>query len=177
VQVGAYFRSTEAPHIYGVGDVIGPPALAATGIEQARVAVFHMFSETLKSDIAPLLPTGIYTIPEVSCVGDTEAALVEKQIPYVAGRARYADLPRGDIIGDDAGFMKLLFHGDDLRLLGVHVMGEHATELVHIGLVVMAMDATADLFNRTCFNYPTLGDLYKYAAYDAIVQKHRPGRC
>jgi len=176
VQVGAYFRSTEAPHIYGVGDVIGPPALAATGIEQARVAVFHMFGETLKSDIAPLLPTGIYTIPEVSCVGDTEAALVEKQIPYVAGRARYADLPRGDIIGDDAGFMKLLFHGDDLRLLGVHVMGEHATELVHIGLVVMAMDATADLFNRTCFNYPTLGDLYKYAAYDAIVQKHRPGR-
>ena len=176
VQVGAYFRSTEAPHIYGVGDVIGPPALAATGIEQARVAVFHMFSETLKSDIAPLLPTGIYTIPEVSCVGDTEAALVEKQIPYVAGRARYADLPRGDIIGDDAGFMKLLFHGDDLRLLGVHVMGEHATELVHIGLVVMAMDATADLFNRTCFNYPTLGDLYKYAAYDALVRKHRPGR-
>jgi len=176
VQVGAYFRSTEAPHIYGVGDVIGPPALAATGIEQARVAVFHMFGETLKSDIAPLLPTGIYTIPEVSCVGDTEAALVEKQIPYVAGRARYADLPRGDIIGDDAGFMKLLFHGDDLRLLGVHVIGEHATELVHIGLVVMAMDATADLFNRTCFNYPTLGDLYKYAAYDALVRKHRPGR-
>jgi NAD(P) transhydrogenase len=109
VQVGAHFESTEVPHIYGAGDVIGPPALAATGIEQARVAVCHAFGETLKSDIAPLLPTGIYTIPEASCVGETEAALVEKKIPYLAGRARYADIPRGDIIGDNVGFLKLLF--------------------------------------------------------------------
>jgi NAD(P) transhydrogenase len=174
VQVGAYYQSIEVPHIYGVGDVIGPPALAATGIEQARVAVFHMFGETLKDDIAALLPTGIYTIPEVSCVGDTEAALAEKQIPYVAGRARYADLPRGDIIGDHTGFLKLLFHRDDLRLLGVHVMGEHATDLVHVGLVAMLMNATADVFNRACFNYPTLGDLYKYAAYDALLQTYKP---
>jgi len=175
VQVGPSYQSTEVPHIYGAGDVIGPPALAATGIEQARVAVFHAFGDTRKSGIAPLLPTGIYTIPEASCVGDTEAALIEKKIPYLAGRARYADLPRGDIMGDRGGFLKLLFHRDDLRLLGVHVVGEQATEVVHVGLVAMMMGATADLFNRTCFNYPTLGDLYKNAAYDAILQKNEPG--
>lgn len=171
IQVGAHFQSTEVPHIYGAGDVVGPPALAATGIEQARVAVCHAFGETIKCDIAPLLPTGIYTIPEASCVGETEAALVEKNIPYIVGRARYGDIPRGDIIGDNVGFLKLLFHRDDLRLLGVHVMGEHATEVVHIGLVAMLMNASAELFNRACFNYPTLGDLYKYAAYDAILQQ------
>ncbi len=174
VQVGPNYQSTEVPHIYGAGDVIGPPALAATGIEQARVAVFHAFGDSLKSGIAPLLPTGIYTIPEASCVGDTEASLAAKQIPYFAGRARYADLARGDIIGDSTGFLKLLFHRDDLRLLGVHVMGEQATEVVHVGLVAMMMNATADLFNQACFNYPTLGDLYKYAAYDAILQKYPP---
>ncbi len=170
VQVGAHYQSTEVPHIYGAGDVIGPPALAATGIEQARVAVFHAFGNSMKSELTPLLPTGIYTIPEASCVGDTETALVEKGIPYVVGRARYADIPRGDIIGDETGFLKLLFHRDDMRLLGVHVMGEHATELVHIGLMAMMSNATAELFNRACFNYPTLGDLYKYATYDALLQ-------
>jgi NAD(P) transhydrogenase len=175
IQVGSHFQSTEVPHIYAAGDVVGPPALAATGIEQARVAVCHAFGETLKSDITPLLPTGIYTIPEASCVGETEAALQEKKIPYVAGRARYGDIPRGDIIGDNVGFLKLLFHHDDLRLLGVHVMGEQATELVHIGLIAMMMNATAELFNRACFNYPTLGDLYKYAAYDAIIHRYKPG--
>jgi len=175
VQVGPHFASTEVPHIYGAGDVIGPPALAATGIEQARVAVFHAFGNPIKREMSPLLPTGIYTIPEASCVGDTEAALIEKKIPYVAGRARYADLPRGDIMGDKGGFLKLLFHRDDLRLLGVHVLGEQATEVVHIGLVAMMAEATADLFNRTCFNYPTLGDLYKHAAYEAILQRHQPG--
>src|SRR4030095_16251826 len=89
LQWNTHFKSTEVPHIYAAGDVVGPPALAATGIEQARVAVCHAFGETFKSDIAPLLPTGIYTIPEASCVGDTEAALVDKKIPYVVGRARY----------------------------------------------------------------------------------------
>jgi len=175
VQVGPHYQSTEVPHIYAAGDVIGPPALAATGIEQARIAVCHAFGETLKGNLAPLLPTGIYTIPEASCVGDTEAALVEKKIPYLVGRARYADLPRGDIMGDKCGFLKLLVHRDDLRLLGVHVLGEQATEVVHVGLVAMMTNATADLFNRTCFNYPTLGDLYKNAAYDVILQKHKPG--
>ena len=175
IQVGPHYQSTEVPHIYGAGDVVGPPALAATGIEQARIAVCHAFGETMKCDLSPLLPTGIYTIPEASCVGDTEAALVEKNIPYLVGRARYADIPRGDIMGDTAGFLKLLFHRDDLRLLGVHVMGEQATEVVHIGLVAMLMNATAELFNRACFNYPTLGDLYKHAAYDALLQQRGPG--
>ncbi len=173
IPVGASFQSTDVPHLYAAGDVIGPPALAATGIEQARVAVFHAFGESLKSEIASLLPTGIYTIPEASGVGDTEAALVEKQIPYLVGRACYRDIARGQIMGDEDGFLKLLFHRDDLRLLGVHVMGEQATELVHVGLMAMMTNATTDLFNRACFNYPTLGDLYKYAAYDAILQKHR----
>ena len=140
------------------------------------MAVFNAFGQTLKSDISPLLPTGIYTIPEASCVGDTEAALIEKKIPYIVGRARYADLPRGDIIGDTTGFLKLLFHRDDLRLLRAHVMGEQATEVVHVGLVAMLMNATAELFNRACFNYPTLGDLYKNAAYDAILQQHKSGQ-
>lgn len=175
VQVGANFQSTEVPHIYGAGDVIGPPALAATGIEQARVAACHAFGATIKSDMALLLPTGIYTIPEASCVGATEAALVEQKIPYVVGRARYGDLPRGDIIGDTGGFLKLLFHREDLRLLGVHVMGEQATEVVHVGLVAMMTNSGADLFNRACFNYPTLGDLYKNAAYDALLQLNQLG--
>jgi NAD(P) transhydrogenase len=176
VEVGPSFQSTGVPHIYAAGDVVGPPALAATGIEQARVAVFHAFGELLKTDIASLLPTGIYTIPEASCVGETEDALVAKRIPYLVGRAFYRDIPRGQIMGDEDGFLKLLFHREDMRLLGVHVMGEQATELVHVGLMAMMTNATSDLFNRACFNYPTLGDLYKYAAYDALLQKHRPDR-
>ena len=105
--------------------------------------------------------------------GETEAALREKGVDYVVGRARYAALPRGEIIGDESGLLKLIFRRDDMRLLGVHIMGEHATELVHIGLVALQAGADADLFNRVCFNYPTLGDLYKYAAYDAL--SHRSG--
>jgi NAD(P) transhydrogenase len=175
IQVGPHFQATEATHIYAAGDVVGAPALAATGIEQARVAVCHAFGETVKSDLAALLPTGIYTIPEASCVGETEASLLAQKIPYVVGRARYADIPRGDIIGDSTGFLKLLFHRDDMRLLGVHLMGEQATEVIHVGLVAMMMNATAELFNRACFNYPTLGDLYKYATYDALLQRHRSG--
>jgi len=158
------------PHIYAAGDVVGPPALAATGIEQARVAVAHAFESNFKSDLATILPTGIYTIPEASMAGETEATLREKGVAFVAGRARYADLPRGEIIGDQTGFLKLLFRREDMRLLGVHVMGEQATELVHIGLIAMLAEAGAELFNRACFNYPTLGDLYKYAAYDALAQ-------
>jgi NAD(P) transhydrogenase len=91
-------------------------------------------------------------------------------VDFIVGRARYSEIPRGEIIGDETGFLKLLFRREDMRLLGVHVIGEQATEVVHIGLVAMLMDADADLFNRACFNYPTLGDLYKYAAYDALVK-------
>src|SRR6185436_939110 len=129
IQVGAHFESTEVPHIYGAGDAVGPPALAATGIEQARVAVNHAFGSTFKSDIAAFLPTGIYTIPEASMAGETEQSLREKGVDYIAGRARAADLPRGEIIGDRTGFLKLLFRREDMRLLGVHLVGEQATEL------------------------------------------------
>ncbi len=168
MQVGTNYQSIEAPHIYAAGDVIGAPALAATGIEQARVAVCHAFNEPLACGLSRLLPTGIYTIPEASFVGETEQALIEKGTPYVVGRCRYEDIPRGNIIGDHQGFLKLLYHQKEMRLLGVHVMGEQATEVVHLGLLGMTMNATADLFHQICFNYPTLGDLYKYATYDAM---------
>lgn len=170
IQVGEHFQTTQMPHIYATGDVVGAPALAATAIEQARIAVCHAFNETLVTDISPLLPTGIYTIPEASCVGETEATLTEKKIPYIVGRTNYSEIPRGEIIGDNIGFLKLIFHKDNMQLLGVHVIGEQATEVVHIGLIAMMTNATAELFTRTCFNYPTLGDLYKYAAYDAILK-------
>jgi NAD(P) transhydrogenase len=169
VPVNSHYQSA-IPHIYAAGDVIGPPALAATGIEQARVAVGHAFGSSFKKDLATVLPTGIYTIPEASMVGETEAALTEKGIAFVSGHCRYADLPRGQIIGDEAGFLKLLFRRDDLRLVGVHILGEQATEVAHIGLIAMLAGAGADLFNRACFNYPTLGDLYKYATYDALAK-------
>ena len=170
VVVDAYYRS-EVPHIYAAGDVVGPPALAATSVEQARVAVCHAFDIGLKAEISPILPTGIYTIPEASMAGDTEESVKAKNIDYVVGRARYADNPRGQIIGDETGFLKLIFRRDDLRLLGVHVVGEQATEVVHIGLMALLAGADAEIFNRACFNYPTLGDLYKYATYDAILQR------
>jgi NAD(P) transhydrogenase len=170
VPIDSHYQSV-VPHIYAAGDVIGSPALAATGIEQARIAVVHAFESTFKGDMAPILPTGIYTIPEASMVGETEASLREKGVDVVVGRARYADIPRGEIIGDQRGFLKLVFRRDDMRLMGVHVLGEQATELVHVGLIALLAEADADLFNRACFNYPTLGDLYKYAAYDALVQR------
>ena len=169
--VDAHFR-TKVPHIYAAGDVIGPPALAATGIEQARVAMCHAFG-FLTKDTSPLLPTGIYTIPEASMVGETEQSLKERGIDYIVGRAHYARNPRGRIIGDDFGFLKLLFRREDLRLLGVHVVGEQATELVHIGLIALLRDGDAELFSSACFNYPTLGDLYKTATYDAIMRRVR----
>ncbi len=171
VQVNPNYQSTEVGHIYAAGDVIGAPALAATGIEQARVAVCHAFDAPWGCGVARLLPTGIYTIPEASFVGDTEEALIAKKVPYIVGRCRYADIPRGDIIGDHLGFLKLLFHQEDMRILGVHVMGEQATEVVHLGLLAMTMNATADLFHQVCFNYPTLGDLYKYATHDAMLKR------
>ena len=174
IPVDAHYRSA-VPHIYAAGDVIGPPALAATSMEQARIAMCHAFGITLKEDLAPVLPTGIYTIPEASMVGETEESLKDKRVDYVAGRARYVDNPRGRIVGEDAGFLKLLFRREDMRLLGAHVLGEQATEVVHIALMALLTDSGADLFNRACFNYPTLGDLYKYATYDAILQRASAG--
>ena len=170
IKVDASCR-TEVPHIFAAGDVIGAPALAATGMEQARMAMCVACEVDYKDVVAPILPTGIYTIPEASMAGETEESLKAKDIAYVVGRARYMDNPRGQIIGDESGLLKLIFSRNDMRLLGVHVVGEQATELVHIGLLAMMSQSGAELFNRTCFNYPTLGDLYKYATYEAMLKR------
>ncbi len=175
LEVDAQYR-TAVPHIFGAGDVIGAPALAGTSVEQARIAMCHAFSLAAKANLATILPTGIYTIPEASMAGETEESLRAKCIDFVAGWARYIDNPRGKIIGDETGFLKLLFDREKMRLLGVHVIGEQATEVVHIGLVAMLAGAGAELFDRACFNYPTLGDLYKYAAYDAMTRRSQPHR-
>lgn len=167
VKVDDRYR-TEVPHIYAAGDVIGFPALASTSMEQARLAMVDAFHLGYKHDVAPILPYGIYTIPEASMAGESEASLTEAGVDYVVGRAAYGQNARGEIIGDYDGLLKLVYRTEDMRLVGVHTIGETASEIVHIGLVAMMMDATHDVFIRTCFNYPTLGELYKYATYDAM---------
>ncbi|HEY0256251.1 MAG TPA: Si-specific NAD(P)(+) transhydrogenase [Candidatus Methylacidiphilales bacterium] len=158
---------TNVEHIYAAGVVIGFPALASTSMEQARRAIRHAFG--LKAtNLSPFLPNGIYTIPEVSMVGETEETLKKQNVDYVAGRAKYTDNGRGRIIGDTDGFLKLLFRKQDMKLLGVHVIGELATEIVHIGLMAMLADRSAEIFVEACFNTPTLSSLYKSATLDAI---------
>jgi NAD(P) transhydrogenase len=172
LDVDASFR-TRVPHIYAVGDVIGFPALASTAMEQARLAVVDAFGLTYKSKLAPVLPYGIFTIPEVSMAGETEEGLKEKGVAYVAGRAHFKDNARGRIIGEEHGLLKLLFAREDMKLLGVHVLGETATELVHQGLLALLAGAKAELFIDACFNYPTLSEAYKYATYDALGARAR----
>ena len=172
LSVNATYQTAQE-HIYAVGDVIGFPALASTSMEQARIAMVHAFDLKYKTALAPILPYGIYTIPECSMAGETEQSLKEKEIDYVVGGARYDANARGQIIGDEDGFVKLLFAADDMKLLGVQIIGENASELVHIGLLGLLTGATADLFIQTCFNYPTLGEMYKYATYDALGAKQR----
>ena len=167
LEVDESFR-TSTPHIYAAGDVIGFPALASTSMEQARLAMVKAFDLGYKEGVAEILPYGLYTIPEVSMAGETEESCKKKGIDYVVGRATYLDNARGTIIGDDDGFLKLIFRRGDMRLLGVHVIGEIASEIVHIGLMGLLTKANADLFIRSCFNYPTLGEMYKYATYDAM---------
>ncbi len=161
---------TPVPHIAAVGDVIGFPALASTSMEQARVAVVHLFDLKYKIKVAPIFPYGIYTIPEVSMAGETEGSLTAANKQYVVGTANLSNNARGLIIGE-VGLLKLIFNADDMKLLGVHCLGEGATELIHIGLMALMAGATADLFIQTCFNYPTLSEAYKYAAYDALGRK------
>ena len=170
VKVNEHYQ-TSVPNIYAAGDIIGFPALASTAMEQARIAMVHAFDLEYKTTLAHILPFGIYTIPECSMAGETEEGLTEKKIDYVAGRARYDANGRGQIIGDSDGFLKLLFATEDMRLLGVHVIGEQASELVHVGLTALLTEASADLFIQTCYNYPTLTELYKYATYDALGKR------
>ncbi len=157
---------TEAPHIYAVGDVIGFPALASTSQEQGRLAACHAFGVPASS-IPALFPLGIYSIPEISMVGKTEEELTKEGVPYESGVAHFRETARGAIVGDVSGFLKLLFHRETRKLLGVHILGTSATELVHVGQAVMALGGTLDYFVETVFNYPTFAESYKVAALDA----------
>jgi NAD(P) transhydrogenase len=159
---------TSVPHIYAAGDVIGFPALASTSMEQGRVAVCHAFGFGYKQRVASMLPMGIYTIPEISAAGESEESCREKKIQYCVGRALYANNARGHIVGDTNGVLKLIFARADRKLLGVSVIGESATELIHVGLMALDAGKPIDEFIQQVFNYPTLSEMYKYAAYDGL---------
>jgi len=167
--VDAQYR-TSVPHIYAAGDVIGHPALASTSMEQARVAMCHACGIDLLTKVPSVLPSGIYTIPEVGMVGETEETLKKQGIDYVAGVASYASTARGKIIGDTTGFVKLLFRREDMKLLGAHLIGEQAIELVHLGLFAILSGSGLELFRDACFNYPSLAQTYRMAAYDALLK-------
>jgi NAD(P) transhydrogenase len=159
---------TAVPHVYAAGDVIGFPALASTSMEQGRVAVCHAFGFAYKRRLANQLPMGIYTIPEISSVGESEDSCREKKIPYEVGRARYGNNARGQIAGDTRGLLKLVFQRETHQLLGIHIIGENATELIHLGMAVLEAGGKLDTFIELVFNYPTLSEMYKYAAYDGL---------
>ncbi len=164
---------TAVPHIYAAGDVIGFPALASTSMQQGRHASCHAFGHPDRTD-TDLLPYGIYAIPEISMVGKNEEDLTKAEIPYGIGIARYKEIARGQLIGDETGMLKLLFNRQNHELLGVHAIGEGATELIHIGQAVMAYHGKIDYFIDTVFNYPTLAECYKVAALDGINRLPRP---
>ena len=158
---------TKVDHIYAVGDVIGFPALAATSMDQGRLAAYHAFGEPAKG-MTDLQPIGIYSIPEVSYVGATEVDLTKNAIPYEVGVSRYRELARGQIAGDSYGMLKLLVHTENLKLLGVHIFGTSATEMVHIGQAVMGCGGTVEYLVDAVFNYPTFSEAYKVAALDVM---------
>ncbi|ETX06284.1 MAG: hypothetical protein ETSY2_18085 [Candidatus Entotheonella gemina] len=165
LRVDATYR-TEVDHIYAAGDVIGYPALAATSSEQGRLAACHMFGFAAHP-MVDHFPVGIYAIPEISMVGATEEELTRDKIPYETGVARYKEIARGTILGDDSGLFKMLFHREDGRLLGCHCIGSGATELIHVGQAVLGLGGGLEYFLKTVFNYPTLAECYKVAAHNA----------
>ena len=167
IVVDDQFR-TSAPGIYAAGDVIGPPALASVSMEQARVAVCRAFDIPLKRTVDALAPFGVYSIPEAAMVGTTEEAAIAEGIPYGVGRARFDTNTRATIAGTVEGMIKLVFHRADVRILGVHILGDAATELIHQGQTAMHFDATLDYFIQATFNVPSLSESYKYAAYDGL---------
>jgi NAD(P) transhydrogenase len=167
VVVNEHFQ-TAVPNIYAAGDVVGFPALAATSMEQGRVAACHAFQIAYKTGVSPFQPYGIYSIPEISTIGPSEQELAEKGVRYEIGHARFENNPRGQIIGDADGFIKLLFDPESRRLLSAHVLGEHATELIHIPMHVLSSGGTIDAFIDAVYNYPTLAESFKYAAYDGL---------
>ena len=166
IQVNEHYQ-TAIPTIYAVGDVVGFPSLASTSMEQGRMAACHAFGIEHQS-IPELFPYGIYAIPEISTCGANEEELTREGIPYEIGKAYYKEIARGQILGDTIGMLKLVFHRENHKLLGVHIIGEGASELIHIGQTVMAFGGTVDYFINTVFNYPTLAECYKTAAFDGI---------
>jgi NAD(P) transhydrogenase len=166
LKVDEHFQ-TNVPHIYAAGDVIGFPALASTAMEQGRLAANHMFATAGKLE-ARLLPYGIYTIPEISMVGATEETLTQEKIGYEIGVAKYAELAKGQMLGDEQGMLKILFSPTDQKILGVHIIGNRAAEIIHIGQCAMALNAPLQFFRDTVFNYPTLAEAYKVAALDGL---------
>ena len=164
IEVNEKFQ-TSHPNIFAVGDVIGFPGLAATASAQGRLAAAHAFG--IADDVLNLpLPFGIYSIPEISYVGQNEQELTEQNIPYETGIARFREIVRGQILGDEEGMLKVLFHRETLDILGVHIIGEYATELIHIGQAAMALKGGLHYLRDAVFNYPTLAECYKVAAFD-----------
>ncbi len=166
LKVDEHFR-TAASHIYAAGDVIGFPSLASTSMEQGRLASCHMFGNSSPGR-NPILPYGIYTIPEISMVGRTEEELTAARVPYEVGLSKFAELAKGQMLGDEVGMLKILFDPKTLKLHGVHAIGERAAEIIHIGQAVLALGATIEYFRDTTFNYPTLAEAYKVAGLDGL---------
>jgi NAD(P) transhydrogenase len=166
IPVDAEYRTSQ-PHIYAAGDVIGFPSLASVSMEQGRLAAAHAFGSKLQSNPANY-PYGIYTIPEISFIGKTEEQLTDEDVPYEVGVAYYREIARGQIRGDTTGRLKIIFHRETKELLGVHVIGEGASELLHIGQAVLILKGTVDYFVNTVFNYPTLAEAYKAAAFNGL---------
>ena len=166
IKVDADFRTSQ-PHIFAVGDVIGFPSLASVSMEQGRIAAARAFGLDVQSDPAGY-PYGIYTIPQISFIGKTEEQLTDADVPYEVGVAYYREIARGQISGHTDGRLKLLFHRETLELLGVHIFGEDAAELLHIGQAVLLLKGTVTYFKNTVFNYPTLAECYKTAAFNGL---------
>ena len=166
ISVDAEYRTSQ-PHIYAAGDVIGFPSLASVSMEQGRLAAAHAFGTALHSDPA-FYPYGIYTIPEISFIGKTEEQLTDEDVPYEVGVAYYREIARGQIRGDTTGRLKIIFHRETKELLGVHIIGEGASELLHIGQAVLILKGTVEYFVNTVFNYPTLAECYKAAAFNGL---------
>src|SRR5580658_8203037 len=166
IKVDDCFRTTQ-PHIFAAGDVIGFPSLASVSMEQGRIAAAHAFNKTVHSNPAEY-PYGIYTIPEISFIGKTEEQLTDEDVPYEVGVAYYREIARGQIRGDTTGRLKIMFHRETKELLGVHIIGEGASELLHIGQAVLIFKGTVEYFVNTVFNYPTLAECYKAAAFNGL---------
>ena len=164
---------TSVEHIYAVGDVVGFPSLASVSMEQGRIAAASAFNDSAATTNPSVYPFGIYTIPEISFIGKTEEQLTDEDVPYEVGMAYYREVARGQIRGDTSGRLKLIFHRETRKILGVHIIGEGAAELVHIGQAVMSLNGTVDYFIDTVFNYPTLAECYKVAAFNGLGRLHQ----